>query len=58
MMMPLISLPSGNVPEAVGPDVVPFDQVAGRGGTIEPDAPLIGRDHVAGRGGCSADRVA
>ena len=41
----------------VGSDVVPFDEIAGRRGTIQPYSPLIGRDHVAGRRGRPADRV-
>ena len=58
MMMPSISLPSGNVPVASVPISFPSMHVAGRRGTIQPDAPLVGRDHVAGRGGRPPHRVA
>ena len=35
MMMPLISLPRGSVPETVGADVVALDEVARRRGAVD-----------------------
>ena len=44
-------------PGAIGSDIVALNDIAGSGGTVDVDSPLIGRDHVAGRGGGAADRV-
>ena len=38
-MMPLISLPSGSVPVDVGADVVPLDEIARRGRTVDAGFP-------------------
>ncbi len=55
---PLISLPSRSLAGDIGADQVALDEVAGRRGSVEPHAPVVGGDQVLGCGGGAADRVA